>query len=371
MIRKTNIIFIFLFILKSSISQFDLNDYDSLLLWVNGSNVILNGNYVSKIIDNSSLGNDSNIPGVSRQPLYQESNYRINNHPEIIFDGLNDYFVLPNSSNPGHEFSLFMVIRPNDISSLHSILSRAYSNRRFQFRYNNSVFESWVNNISQNLIVDSSDSYIISIIYDGQSRYLNINGVDANAISQSGPITYISSDPTVLGCCRKAQGWSATQFYDGNFLELALFNKAIDTIQKNEIITILTNKYAPALDLDDDITIPYGFCDTTISSPNYYTSYLWSTGATDSSIVVNEPGEYWLEGVDIFGRTTRDTIEVIRPPYDDIQLQNQIVCFNQLVTITANTPTGNYSFDQWSDGTTNPTRILNQNESISLPLSIV
>ena len=186
-----------------SFGQVDLNEFDSLILWMNGSNVELNGNYVSKIIDNSSLGNDSNMPGVSGQPIYGGSNYSINNHPEIIFDGLNDYFILPNSSTPDYQFSLFMVVRPTVISSLHSIFSRAYSNRRFQFRYNNSVFESWVNNISQNLIVDSSDSYLISIIYDGQNRYLNINGIDANAIAQSGPITYISSNPPVLGCRRK------------------------------------------------------------------------------------------------------------------------------------------------------------------------
>ena len=152
-------------------------------------------------------------------------------------------------------------------------------------------------------------------------------------------------------------------------MELVLFGKALDTIETDEIKLDLANKYAPTVDLGSDIIIDYGFCDISFSSPYYYTSYLWSNGSTDSTIVINEPGFYWLEGVDIFGRTSRDTIEVIRPPYDEIELQNQLVCFNEPDTITVNLPQGNYTFEQWSDGNTNPVRILNQNESISYSVS--
>ena len=136
--------------------------------------------------------------------------------------------------------------------------------------------------------------------------------------------------------------------------------------QNNILVnSYLMDKYAPYVNIGKDIIVDYGFCDTTISSPSYYLSYLWSTGSTDSSISVNEPGIYWLETIDIFGRTSRDTLIVYRPPFDGLDLQNQIVCFNRPDTITANIPVGNYTFDQWSDGNTNPTRILFQNESIS------
>ncbi len=66
-----------------------------------------------------------------------------------------------------------------------------------------------------------------------------------------------------------------------------------------------------------------------------------------------------------FGSTSRDSIVILRPPYNDVQIQNQLVCFNEPDTINANLPQGNYTFLQWSDGNTNPVRILNQNESIS------
>ncbi len=46
-----------------------------------------------------------------------------------------------------------------------------------------------------------------------------------------------------------------------------------------------------------------------LSSMNSNSSYLWSTGSTDSSIWVSEPGEYWLDVSNICG-TVRDEVEL-------------------------------------------------------------
>ena len=75
----------------------------------------------------------------------------------------------------------------------------------------------------------------------------------------------------------------------------------------------LMNKYAPPVSLGPDTTIAHGFCPYTLYAGPRFTSYLWSTGSTADSIVVNESGDYWVEVVDIFGRTSRDTIHVQYP----------------------------------------------------------
>ena len=279
MIRKTCIFFLFLLLFKSSFNQVDIGGYDSLLLWLNGSNVELNSQGIFQINDNGPNNNYAYTNETNRQPTIISTDYTINNHPKILFDGINDYMRISNESNPEIDFSLFLVVKPNTFSGPHGIFSRSFSNRRFQFRFNNSSFDSWVNNINQSsqVDVDTTLTYLISITYDGQNRLLNINGNESTILPQSGPITYVSSDPTVLGCVRKAQSWSATHFFDGYLMELVLFGQALDTAETNEIKVYLANKYAPPVDLGNDITIDYGFCDISLSSPSYYNTYLWST----------------------------------------------------------------------------------------------
>ena len=71
--------------------QIDLNNYDSLLLWFNGSNVELNGLSMFQINDNSSNNYNAFTNESNRQPTFISSDYTINNHPKILFDGLDDY----------------------------------------------------------------------------------------------------------------------------------------------------------------------------------------------------------------------------------------------------------------------------------------
>jgi PKD repeat protein len=83
---------------------------------------------------------------------------------------------------------------------------------------------------------------------------------------------------------------------------------------------------------------------------------------------VNAPGTYWVRGTDVFGRISSDTIQLIRPIYDSIALQNRIVCYNNLIEETAFVPLG-YNFVSWSDGEINQTRLLNQNQTLSYTVS--
>ena len=126
MIRKTCIFFLFLLLSKSSFNQIDLNGYGSLILWLNGSNVDLNSQGIFQINDNSPNDNNAFTNETNRQPTLIASDYKINNHPQILFDGINDYLNIPNTSNPSMDFSLFLVVKPNDFSGPKGILSRSY-----------------------------------------------------------------------------------------------------------------------------------------------------------------------------------------------------------------------------------------------------
>ncbi|MGD9493187.1 MAG: PKD domain-containing protein [Bacteroidales bacterium] len=107
------------------------------------------------------------------------------------------------------------------------------------------------------------------------------------------------------------------------------------------------NKYAPLINLGSDTSVSHGFCPYTLLAGPRFTSYLWSTGSTADSIVVNETGEYWVEVVDIFGRTSRDTIHV---QYPYTALPDSGLCLTD--TISMNTGLDHaYSF-LWIDGST-------------------
>ena len=126
---------------------------------------------INQINDNSSNNYNAFTNESNRQPTFISSDYTINNHPKILFDGLDDYLRIPNESSPEMDFSLFLVVKPNNFSGPRGIFSRSFSNRRFQFRFNDSSFDSWVNNINQSsqVDVDLSLAYLISIVIMGRT----------------------------------------------------------------------------------------------------------------------------------------------------------------------------------------------------------
>ena len=67
-----------------------------------------------------------------------------------------------------------------------------------------------------------------------------------------------------------------------------------------------------------DSTIETGFCQggsVLLSPENNFTSYLWNTGQTSSSIIANIAGTYSLIAMDRYGCTTIDTFVVARYDY--------------------------------------------------------
>ena len=171
---------------------------------------------------------------------------------------------------------------------------------------------------------------------------------------QSQPIKYAfnSNCPFKIGHIYITVTNPKGTFLNGHIAEIIAFN-TIDTDLQNKVYNYLEERYFPeftesVVNLDLDIRVPYGFADTALTTayrPDF-TSYLWSTGESDSVIHVSKPGTYWVTVTNTFGYTSSDTINVYYP--EPVQLRDTTICAGD--TIVWDTELGNgYSF-LWSDG---------------------
>tara|TARA_B100001287_G_scaffold275443_1_gene283056 strand:+ start:268 stop:3504 length:3237 start_codon:yes stop_codon:yes gene_type:complete len=309
----------------------------------------------------------------TKKPLRTVSDY-FENHKVLKFDGANDQlvnlqvddintedltvFILSSGLPQGNVRSgLFCV---NGISNGLTMARNIGSSKYFRVWVNlsaglNTGSQSAPNTYSPRILSYKREVGINSKIY--------LNGIQKGSNSSSG---YNSSFTNGVARIGYAPNY---QYFKGSIAEIVIYNRVLNESEQQEVEQYLMNKYAPPIDFGEDLTIDYGFCDTSLTSPNLYTSYLWNTGSTDPSIAVDSPGEYWLEVTDIFDRVSRDTIAVTMPLRDSLILDDEFSCFNEPLSINAFVPQGNYFFESWSDGNTNPTRILTENEILFYSVS--
>ncbi|WP_169312781.1 gliding motility-associated C-terminal domain-containing protein [Owenweeksia hongkongensis] len=99
--------------------------------------------------------------------------------------------------------------------------------------------------------------------------------------------------------------------------------------------------------------------DTGFALPVHSKSFLWSTGSSDSSITIGNPGTYWVE-VQYNGKYARyDTIEVDYYPTYQSGLPAELqICDGQSAVLSANTQSS--VSHVWSTGSTSNSTNLNQ-----------
>ena len=142
----------------------------------------------------------------------------------------------------------------------------------------------------------------------------------------------------------------ANRYWDGDIAEIIVFDTILTDTNRTNVFQYIRDKYAPPVNLGSDIVVPYGYCDTIIVAETRFVDYLWSTGSTNDTIIVNKPGTYSVTVTDIFGFTSTDAINVIYPgnlsPFNDTT-----ICSGDTLNWATGLDTLGYSF-LWSNGST-------------------
>ena len=304
-----------------------------LYAWYKADSLItISGNNVSEWGDAS--GNSRNLVQFStvNMPEFYENTF--GDMPTVLFGG-NDFLECDFGSIIPQPFTVFVFY--NSTSSSTQFVLDWETPRTALYLDNGRV--RMFSGVDLDLVRPSPFTFFINtLLFNGTS---SMNIANSTSVSSGNP------GNNGLGGIRVGSAYNSSFFFQGSISEIIIYNTGLSLTQRNSIELYLTNKYAPPISLGSDTTIAHGFCPFKIKAGSGYTSYLWSTGSTADSIVVNESGDYWVEVTDIFNRTSRDTIHV---QYPYTALPDSGLCLTD--TIAMNTGLDHaYSF-LWIDGST-------------------
>ena len=232
-------------------------------------NIINEG--VERLYDISGLNQDLIQTISTKRPSLNMNDYRLNGANTINFDGIDDKLISIFTNQVSQGFTVFIAINSPVSRSQTFFDGHISSNRAFLY-YNSSSSRFLQNNgVSLNSII-SNGQYELSIFevqFNGSTSKLKKNN-ELLAEGQTGNMS-------LLGISL-ANSFHNISPYLGDFAEMIVYDQVFNNEEGDSITDYVMNKYAaPGTFRFRYYHIPYGFCDTTLSSPNYYTSYLWST----------------------------------------------------------------------------------------------
>ncbi|MCF8408701.1 MAG: PKD domain-containing protein [Crocinitomicaceae bacterium] len=345
---------------------FEPSDISSLSLWLRAdSNVVLDANGKVQEWKDLSAGNLSfNQNNSTKRPSINQAG--LNSMKSLIFNGSQSLsggdvldlgtsnrsiFIIANSTNSGANGFNQLIFSKALFGAADSRFSLHFNPSNFGFFYNDngdrSVFLSNTSSIGQYYLLGCQINRSISTLQLFRNQVLlGSNSNLINGFNMNSPFRFL------IGAYNDATDQGELLNFYGNISEIVFIN-SVNTTETNNLNKYLMDRYAPPVNLGADITPIYqnnGTCvNETIIASSIYTNFLWSTGAITQSIQVVQPGSYWVQTTDIFGRISRDTILVNNPKMSIFNFQDTIVCFNDALNISPNLPP-NHSFTQWQDG---------------------
>ena len=202
---------------------FDLTSVSGLQAWYKfQTNITLNGSNVSAWGDSSGNGSDLTQTTASAQPAY--------NSGDVDFDGSNDYMAL-DSALGLTSFTIFAIIDLDD-TTLETLLGNGTDGTDF-FRLNGSAWTIRTNgNSFQNNIgtTAGTSKYLLTLYTDvGASStryYLEADGTAENNAS-------IDNQTFTVGDVGRNS--ANAQFFDGKISEVAIFNEALSTADRESV----------------------------------------------------------------------------------------------------------------------------------------
>ena len=345
---RLNVIFILgaFFCSYISFTQFQPTNLPGLMLWLSAdSNINVTSGKVIQWNDLSGNGNHFTPPLISDQPSYLFSPF-LNGFAGVVFDGTDRLLSISNFSLSNA--TIFIVATQNTgDASFGRLIDHSYNSGFWIGRSGSAIGGGFMEGAAPygnfNSIQDNKPA-ILSLVRNGAttSYYINSNPFTT-------PTRITNSNPTSTN--KIALGATLTGGNPGkkNIYEVIIYNINLSNANILSVEYYLKNKYAPPFSLGQDITT-INFCPINLTAPTGFTNLLWSTGATSSSVTVNQSGTYWVQGTDLFGYVTRDTVmvnyPVINPP------QNTNICLNGSVQWNADMGAG-YTY-LWTNGATTP-----------------
>jgi len=170
---------------------------------------------------------------------------------------------------------------------------------------------------------------------------LNYCGNSATLDAQNPGMSYVwSTNATTQTITVTTNGTYTVTITDG----LGCSNR--DTI----VVALLA---VPNANLGNDITICQGLTSLSTASGTGYT-YLWNTGSTFGSIIINTGGNYWVFVTSSAGCSASDTVLVtMNAPAVSYNETQTLICINASpITLTPGTPAGGVYSGQGVSGTT-------------------
>ena len=294
-----------------------------------------------------------NQASIARRPALNSS--FANGKPAVYFDGSNDYlsggdvFDIRFSS-----FSLIALHAPEypDNYAVVSKSTNLVSNNRYgifktggqwQFQYytsgDTSAYSSYL--VGNNVLMQSEVIDRSTLI---KKEYTNDSLVQTGICSSSS-YDFNSGHLFAIGAV------NLVNYYKGNIPEVIIYRQALNDSLLQLTHQYLSDKYYPPVNLGPDSFVSsLCFAPITLLADTSYTSFLWSTGSTSSSISVSAIGKYWVRVTNKLGFISSDTIYIL--PKDASSLKNEYgICINDSITLDAGFSPITHRY-LWSNGDT-------------------
>jgi len=303
------------------------------VLWLMGDSVVLNGSKVSNLVDVSGHGRDAIQNNASNQPAWISSVPKLNNKPVIRFDRNNSNLLLINSSVLVGE--IFIIANYNSSGTTFDNYDGLLTGQSAGYLLiGNQTFTTFFpgSPVSGNIFINGANS---GDDFAPLSNYKVLSAFIASPYSLFNDLQ-IGLDRT-----------NSPRFWNGDVAEVIIYDTTLTSLDRQQVIQYLQDKYAPPVNLGSDITT---LCSVTLDAGARFVSYKWNNSVNDTNqtFTVTNSGTYSVDVVDIFGRHSVDTVVVTVPFFN--QLRDTSICSGN--TLTWNTSLSHHYSFVWSNGST-------------------